>query len=130
MRRFFHCLFTLLGFACGVIIFTVGVVGFGCLYASYLIHPNSRWGNCWSFAVPRWIKYGGYLSMRVAEDVRFLKVFPVLHVLWCRESPRPGSMRMTRPVKRIEDKWFPVGTIYFTFKVSRMDAPHNAEPET
>ncbi len=130
MRQALHCIFVLLGFACGVIVFPVGTVGFGCLYASYLIHPNSRGGNCWSFAVPRWIRFGGYLNIRLAEDVKFLKIFPILHVQWGRKTPQPGAIKQFIPRTRIGGKWFPYWTIYFPGRVVSIDTNHDAEEET
>lgn len=68
--------------------------------------------------------------MRVAEDVRFLKVFPVIHVLWCKKTPKRGTIEMTAPLVRSKNKWLPVKTVYLPFTIFKFDTPHDADPET
>ena len=93
------------------------------------VQPKARYGNCWSYAIPLWVKYGGNLGIRAADDNYFLWIFPVLHVKYIGELPRKGvRMRQFVPIdsERRKGKVFPWWTIYYKGVIRRIDSPHDA----
>ncbi len=93
------------------------------------VHPKARYGNCWTYAIPLWVKYGGNLEIRAADDNYFLWIFPVLHVKYIGELPRKGvRMRQFVPIdsERRKGKVFPWWTIYYKGVIRRIDSPHDA----
>lgn len=94
------------------------------------VHPKAVYGNCWSYAIPLWVKYGGNLEIRAADGNYFLWIFPVLHVKYIGELPRKGvRMRQFVPIdsERRTGRVFPWWTVYYKGVVRRMDSPHDAE---
>lgn len=125
LRILIHAIVVVLSFPfyIGMSLSLLCMVG-GSLLA-YKIHPEAKAGNCWSFALARWVKYGGYLAIRPAGDVWFMRVLPILHCLWIQQLG-PSELQMTMPRKRMRGfmaKWFPWKTPYFKFKVVSFDAP-------
>jgi hypothetical protein len=73
-------------------------------------------GNCWTYAVPHWWRYGGYLVVRIAPGIKILNFIPVLHVIWCLDL-KDAKIKQFVPVKRVTAKWFPFHTIFFRGRV-------------
>lgn len=95
--------------------------------AADLIVPSSKFGNCWTYALPRWWRHGGYLLVRSADGVKFMNFFPVPHVLWVRKLPRRGvDLQQFVPVDRKPAKWFPLYTTYFNGELRSVEAPHTS----
>ena len=62
------------------------------------VHPTSKYGNCWSYAVPLWLRYGGHLAVRASDHNKFLWVFPLPHVKFIPVLPPEGvEMRQFIP---------------------------------
>lgn len=87
------------------------------------IHPRARWGNCWTYAVARWGRHGGYLLLRAADDVKVMNAVDVPHAIW---GPRLGVYRMTYPLHRKASKWLPFHALLHRFEVWHGDIPHAA----
>jgi len=129
MRQSAHFILSMLSvvpWAVGNVFYAISA---GFMYAAFVVLPNSRFGNCWGYSVPRWLKLGGYLSIRVAEDVRFLKLFPVLHVQWMRKTPHARSIKQFIPVVRVANAWLPWRTLYFRGRAVSADTNHDAKDE-
>lgn len=93
------------------------------------VDPNSRYGNCWTYAVPLWLRFGGHLAIRAADDNKFLWVFPVFHAKYIAQLPRKGlRMRQYIPAPELRRKTrvWPWYTVYYKGQVHRVDAPHDA----
>lgn len=73
-------------------------------------------GNCWSYALSHWFRYGGYLCVRVSPDVRILGFIPILHCIWVLDL-KDAELKQFIPVKRSHAKWFPLATIWFKGRV-------------
>lgn len=125
-RRALHATLVLLA----VIPWSLGVLLFGVALLLVLladkVWPNANWGNCWSYCGPKWVKEGGYLVGRPADNVRFLGRFWIPHVFWMPEIGDGNTVLQTFPVKRSKAKWLPLGTTYFEFIVRRKERPHNS----
>lgn len=92
--------------------------------------PEADHGNCWSFVGPRWFRHGGYIGVRLADDVRVAGKPVIPHAIWVTALPEaaPGlSLQQTKPIKRSRNRWFPWRVVYFPFTVSRHERPHNAD---
>jgi len=77
------------------------------------LFPNSNAGNCWSHALPRWTKDGGYLAIRPAAGQTFLKYFFIPHVIWVKHLHPESIVEQLVPTKRKNNKWFPYYVFYF-----------------
>jgi hypothetical protein len=97
-------------------------------YLGNRVYPDSLRGNCWSYALWRWDKYGGYLAIRKAYGVKFLGWFPVPHVIWVKNLPRKVvRLKQFVPVDRKTAQWIPYFTGYFKGKVISFDVIPNAD---
>jgi hypothetical protein len=83
--------------------------------AAHWVHPNSTWGNCWSYAVPRWLKHGGYLSIRWSRSARLFGVPFIPHVIWVRELCEHSVVEQTVP-DRTSKSWWREALLSFYFK--------------
>lgn len=88
--------------------------------------PNATWGNCWSYCVPNWIENGGYLVVRPADGVRILRFVWVPHVFWMPHIGTGNTVVQTTPMDRSRAKWLPWFTIYFPYRVTHEEQPHNS----
>lgn len=129
MRQAMHFVLTMIGSMSGMVTFASAFIASVFFVAAYHVLPNSRYGNCWTYSIPRWIKSKGYLSLRVAEDVRFLKIFPIIHSQWMRKTPQAGAIKQFIPRSRVSGDWFPIHTLYFQGRVVSMDTDHDAKDE-
>lgn len=94
------------------------------IIANILI-PNSKYDNCWSYAGPRWFKYGGYLFIRPADGQRFLKWLPVLHVGWVKNiDPNCIEIEQYAPIERKSGKFFPWHVFYYAGEIKKTETPH------
>lgn len=111
--------------ALAAIPWAVGVIGFSIalllvVIADKLI-PKATHGNCWSFVGPRWSKHGGYIVVRMADDIRIFGRRVIPHALWLRSWPEGADVQQTEPVTR---KRHPLHTIYFRFRVKNTESKH------
>lgn len=118
--------------------FTVWAAGILFMYLSTMLSvlgdrvlPGATSGNCWSFALPKWHKHGGYLLIRDADGQRFLNLFKVPHVIWVKTLPPKGStidLEQFVPVKRKVARWLPLHTVYYEGRTRTTEVPHNSRP--
>jgi hypothetical protein len=73
-------------------------------------------GNCWTYALKNWFKYGGYIAVRKAPDVKILNFIPIYHVIWVLDL-KDAELRQFVPIKRKHNKWAPFFAIIFKGKV-------------
>ena len=82
-----------------------------------ILYPDSRYGNCWTYALPKWKFSRGYPKLVVStRRVGFLKIphASLLHA--------DGKIEETEPVLRFTstlDSWFGLKTLYFKFYVKK-----------
>lgn len=86
---------------------------------AHAILPAARWGNCWTYAVPRFALRGGYLTWRGVHGVTFFGL-PLLHAMW---QPRLDEVRMTYPRNRRKG-WLPWFALAFRYDVWHGDPKH------
>jgi hypothetical protein len=102
----------------------VGVLMFGVallwVLAADRVWPNATWGNCWSFVGPKWAKFGGYMGVRLAPDVRIFGVRVIPHAFWIPAWPADTPVQQTMPRKRSKN---PLHTPYFPFSVATREKP-------
>ena len=92
------------------------------------ISPEHTHGNCWSYALPRIRKHGGYALVRPADgNNRFMWFFPVWHVLWVKHLPRTAEVEQFIPLERKTGKWFSVHTWWYRGMVRFKESPHNVK---
>lgn len=98
------------------------------IVGAYKVLPDSKYGSCWSYAIPRWLLYGGYLVVRPAHGVRFLKVLMIPHVLWMPETPDAEMLQFV-PLQRRKASIVPGFTVYFSGYIKTRDSKHRSRPE-
>ena len=88
--------------------------------------PRSRTGNCWSYAIPKWLKEGGYLLVRPADGQRVFGHFHVWHCIWVKNICRWGGLESEQfvPPKRKRSRFAPWYTIYYEGEVRTSEKPH------
>ena len=121
--RALHALLVVLAF----VPWALGCLGFGLalllVLAADWLWPNATHGNCWSFVGPLWARYGGYIVVRMADDVTIIGRRFIPHALWLEKWPSDVAMQQTMPLKRSRN---PLRTLYFQFKVRRSERPHDS----
>lgn len=99
------------------------LVVLGALLAERL-DPTARRGNCWSFGLPRLVRTGGYLAIKLLDDTRVLGV-PVPHCIHVVELPEGTELTQTRPVKRRPGRFIPWWTYLFDYKLTHLERKGN-----
>src|SRR5512135_2633095 len=67
----------------------------------YELWPESDYGNCWTYALRMYAVYGGYVCIRNAHgNVKFLKFFPVPHIIWANTLHPETEVKQFVPVNR------------------------------
>jgi hypothetical protein len=89
----------------------------------YRKDPDTPTGNCWTYCLPRFQTHGGYLLIKPAPDVKFLKRFTVYHCLWVKELNTRNKLEQTVPLERKKSYWFPWHTIFFKYKIIPLEKP-------
>lgn len=124
MRRLTHFSLSMMGFVLWGIgnVFYSACVGLAVL-AEYAC-PNSEWGNCWSYVLPKWWKDGGYLLIRRAYGNMVLGFLPLPHVILARKlNSEKAEVEQFYPVDRKKTKWLPWHAVYFRGCVGHGDPP-------
>lgn len=89
--------------------------------------PGSVYGNCWSFSLSRWWKYGGYIAIRKSDGNGFLGFLPLPHILWIKSiSWAHAEIEHLVPNERKKSSWFPWYAVYFEGHISRNEKSHRA----
>jgi hypothetical protein len=129
LRRFAHTCLLVVGFP----LWLVGVLCFtAASYASIAgewLMPGRMFGNCWTFALPRYVQRGGYLIIRPADGVRFLGAFHIPHVIWARELPQGMSVEQFVPLKRSHSKWLPWRTVWYEGRLRTRERVKRKDPD-
>lgn len=114
----------------GVPVWVVGyllicVAAYAAIFSQWLVPAWSTYGNCWSHTLPLFIRRGGYLLVRVADDVRILRWIPVPHVIWMHELPPDAVIEQFGPAGvRSNAKWVPWEVIWYRGEIRRTETPH------
>jgi hypothetical protein len=87
--------------------------------------PNSTHNNCWSFALDRWARLGGYLLVREADGQRFLGFMMVPHVAWVKHLGHDIDLEHFAPIRRKRGWWMPWHVIYYRGRVSHGERNHD-----
>lgn len=131
IRRWLHAILAGIGFVPWVISVTSMTISAMFAIACERVWSEANRGNCWTYALPRWWRRGGYLMIRPADGQKFLKIFPVPHVILLLKMPRHGlTLEQFLPVERKFGQWFPVHTIYYEGEIRTSERPHNATTDT
>lgn len=101
-------------------------LSFGLIVLAAKVWPTATWGNCWSYTAPLWIRNGGYLCVRWADHVRFLRYLKIPHAIWIHTLSTDSVLRQTRPVHRSHSTLAPWTVFYHKFIVSKKESPHNS----
>lgn len=68
------------------------------------------YGNCWTYAIPKWIREGGYLCIRKAHGVSFLGFLMIPHVM---HISRTGTVSDFYPLHRESAHYLPYFTLFY-----------------
>lgn len=129
MKRVLHSLMLVIG----LIGWFIGVLGFvmatGAAVLGERLIPGFRFGNCWSFALPRYVQSGGYLIVRPADDVLFLGRFQIPHVIWAQELPLGMPVQQFVPLARSHSKFLPWKTIWYAGRQRNRERARRSTPQ-
>lgn len=103
------------------------VIACGLSLIAMKIDPNITRGNCWLYALPLFIKYGGYLAVRAADGNKFLNLFMIPHVLYMPTLNRGSVISQYVPINRKSSFWVPWHALYYRGKIRHVEANHNAK---
>ena len=125
MRQFAHFITIFIA----AILWAFGCIGYALAflftYIADKLQPNTKYGNCWSYVGPKWVKHGGYLFVRPADGQRFLKWLPVLHVGWVKNlDPRCVEIEQYAPIERKQGRFMPWHVFYYKGEIKRTETPH------
>lgn len=91
----------------------------------YELWPESDYGNCWTYALRMYAVYGGYVCIRNAHgNVKFLKFFPVPHIIWANTLHPETEVKQFVPVNRKHGDYFPWYTLWYYGKIKENESPH------
>lgn len=112
-------LLALLPWALGMLAFSAAL---GLVLVADQVWPGATWGNCWSFAGPRWARDGGYLALRWTPGTR------ILHALWIHRLPVETGLLQTEPVRRHKGWRAVLSSPYFPYRgIRRERRSHDAK---
>ena len=92
--------------------------------------PHARDGNCWSYALQKYAKHGGYLLVRAADGQQFLGLFQVPHVAWVSHLSDDNNMRFFVPERRKSARFVPWYVVYYSGRILTRERSHDAEPDS
>lgn len=123
LRRAVHALLVTLALVPQIATYIGALVFAGLAIAAHRVDPKARFGNCWTYAMPRLFDRGGYITFRGVHHNRLFGILPLPHALW---MPSLGEVRMTYPKHRREGNWLPWWVMLFRYDVWRADPMHAA----
>jgi hypothetical protein len=126
IRRTLHVLAIALGFIAWAPAMCLMVVSAACARLADKAIPHSREGNCWSYALSKWTKHGGYMLVRAADGQRFLRRFWVPHVAWVQHIGDDTDMKFFVPTRRKSTSWVPWYVVYYSGRIFTREKPHDA----
>ena len=121
MRQLAHFALVMLGILPWALAYWAGALAMWIAVLGDRVWPEADRGNCFSHALPLWVRGRGALVLTFVEDARFLRWFPVLHAAVLPAFPRGNAYEMTQPLHRKTTRWFPWFTFYFRFRIIRHD---------
>jgi hypothetical protein len=118
-------------FWAGLPVWTLGValLGVSILVAALAewLHPDGTHGNCWTYAMSRYWRHGGYLMIRRADDVRLLGCIAIPHASWVKALPAEGvDLEQYQPDEREPGRWWPWHVLWYRGIVGTVEDPHPA----
>jgi hypothetical protein len=116
-RRVLHALLVISAGVVWIPLYMLLVIASVLLVVADKVLPNARVGNCWSFAIPRMLKHGGYIAVRAAPGVAISGGLMVPHAIWMKNMHPESEVRQTSPLVRRKNSWLPWFVFYFKFKV-------------
>ena len=124
MRRVAYAALLALGF----VFWLVGWASFGAVaLLSALgdrVAPGIMTGNCWSHALARFARRGGYLIVRPADDVRLFWGIRIPHAMWAHDLPEDMDLEQFVPVDRSKSRGIPWRTVWFKGELRSRDRSH------
>jgi len=91
------------------------------------IDPAHKRGNCWTYALPKFLDNGGYLAIRASDGLKFLKVFIVPHVLYMPILHGRSVISQYVPIDRKSSFLFPWYAVNYHGEIRVVESNHNAE---
>lgn len=123
MKRAIYVLLAVLG----VVFWITGTAFYGIVtwlaILGAALYPTTTYGNCWTFALPRWWHGGGYLVIRASQGILFLNRFPIPHIMWVKELP-PGTVLeqfQPLPEDRKKASWIPWHVFWFKGRINHKE---------
>lgn len=121
MRRILHATLGIIAAGPWLVAYFCGVLCAVFALAMDRVWPNADRGNCWSHALPMWVRRRGSVVVSFVEDARFARIFPVLHVAWIPRLPRQAEFSMTDPLERKKTQWLPWWAFYFRYRIRTVE---------
>lgn len=120
-------------FIIGLVLWVIGVtvltfMALLCVLGDIVL-PNRTWGNCWIYALPLFVKHGGYLLIRRSDGQKFLRIFPVLHIIWVARLSKDNVISQYLPPEkeRRYGRFVPVHTVVYHGEIVSTEKDHNVE---
>lgn len=89
-------------------------VALGLALLAHRMWPSADWGNCWTFALVKWWRDGGYLACRPSTASRAFGFGLVPHVLWVK-SLDGCELQQIAPTTHYTGPWMGLRVWYFHF---------------
>lgn len=115
-RRALHFALAMIGAALWLVIAALSAALVWLSVFGAWVWPGAERGNCWTYALPRWIREGGGLLITL-DRLRLGRV-PVPHAAWVRGAVE--DVLETEPVRRrntLRGSLYGLRTLYFRFAV-------------
>lgn len=117
MKRAVHAVLVLSMSAPLLVIYVSSVVAIALALLAHRVWPDANRGTCWSYALPRWWREGGYLAVRPALGVRMFGAGMVPHAIHVRDLGA-CQVSQTVPVRRYHGTLAVLRTWYFAYYIA------------
>lgn len=89
--------------------------------------PDAKRQNCWTYAMPKFHRHGGYLMFRYSDGVRMWG-FRFLNCIWLKTLPTEGAeLEYFHPNKRRRGWLTPWEVAFHPGHIRTRETPHNAK---
>lgn len=105
--------------------------GIACMVAADKLQPNARWGNCWSFAAPRWwaTRDRSYLTLRAVRGARLVGGYGIVpHVIYQADLGADARIEQPLPLHSYSGGNLIAGKLLFAFTVRTDDRDDSGAP--
>lgn len=119
IRRVLHAMLAAVGVMLWMVLAAGGLLLVGVAVVGHRVWPDADRGDCWSYALPRWVLHGGALRISI-HRVEWL---PIPRATWVRPD---GVLERAAPVRRartVREAWYGARTLYFRYRVVRQSPP-------